>query len=209
MRTHHAGVPTLVHNSIQRAWYLFVGAIQKKTEKENEYNQFSINNLIILARKGILGNLICLFSGMRFFPTQVNSERAFSGQEKHTLVHKLRTPKSNISENSSASKKHTLTSCFHHVCWQLSDMNFFSIEDEPDDLSICLSLLSHDNLSTVKKSWNCKDLSFLCKKLQVDQIKNFCLFLYWYDGVLLSEKDGFLNVHRPNDYIYWGNAFFS
>ena len=50
-----------------------------------------------------------------FFQTRVVSESAFSGQETLRLEHKLRTT-INITKNSAASKKHTLTSCFHHVC---------------------------------------------------------------------------------------------
>ena len=44
------------------------------------------------------------------------SESAFSEQETHMLEHKLRTTTVNITKNSAASKKLTLTSCFHHVC---------------------------------------------------------------------------------------------
>ena len=51
-----------------------------------------------------------------FFPIRVNSESDFSRQELHVLGHKLRTTIIKITKNSDASKKHSLTSGFHHVC---------------------------------------------------------------------------------------------
>ena len=130
MRTQHAGVLTLVQNSIQQARCLFGSAIwskNKKKRKKKTNGIFFIRRFDYFSQKKQFKNFELSAFRHAFFPTWFDFERASSGQETLRLEHKLRTT-INITKNTAASKMHTPTSCFHHVCWQLNDMNFFPVK---------------------------------------------------------------------------------